>query len=302
MEGEACQYHKFGYCKYMDQCKRKHYSEECQDSKCKSITSCPKRHPKGCKRYASGECRFKNSCAYKHQQPTLNKDQTELNDKLKQIEKVLHALCRKVINLETELEEVKKENIKIKSKEETNKSIKPKSKLSENQKDIPKEKLSGTKDSEDANGLKNKIDDKSEYGGEMFNCDKCKYKSKKETLLKKHMILKHEDHQCKTCETKLPTSIELLKHIATHHIPTTGDKESINDKEEEKVHIAKEHNEQEESWDIKFQSTPKSTKEEDELFDDLLLEGLEEKEESKKDSSFVFRESMLEEFLDKKEN
>jgi hypothetical protein len=29
--------------------------------------------------------------------------------------------------------------------------------------------------------------------------------------------------------------------------------------------------EQEEAWNIKFQSTPKSTKEEDELFDDMLL-------------------------------
>ena len=75
MEGEVCKYYKFGYCKYGEICKGKHFIEECQDlSKCKSLKKCDKRHPKCCKRFALGLCPFENKCAYKHQQPYVNKD------------------------------------------------------------------------------------------------------------------------------------------------------------------------------------------------------------------------------------
>ena len=64
------------------------------------------------------------------------------------------------------------------------------------------------------------------------------------------------------------------------------------------------HATQEEVWSVQFQSTPKSDKEKevnskaDELLDNMLLKDLEENEEYKKDSSFVFRETMLDEFMD----
>ena len=61
--------------------------------------------------------------------------------------------------------------------------------------------------------------------------------------------------------------MELLKHIAKHH---------YKDKDE----------------DSKLSS--------DEVLDNILLKDLEDKYELKKDSSFVFSESMLDEFLDKK--
>ena len=68
------------------------------------------------------------------------------------------------------------------------------------------------------------------------------------------------------------------------------------------THVANEHATQEEAWSVKFQSTPKSDKEKereaDELLDNMLLKDLEENKEYKKDSSFVFRKSMLDEFLD----
>ena len=102
---------------------------------------------------------------------------------------------------------------------------------------------------------------------EVLNCKECSYKCKKEISLKKHMLNNHEEHMCKECEEKLPTFMELLKHFAKHH---------FQDKDEE----------------------PKLNSEEDKLLDNLLLKDLEEKEEYAKDSSFVFRESMLDEFLD----
>ena len=35
--------------------------------------------------------------------------------------------------------------------------------------------------------------------------------------MKKHIITNHENHQCKECQEKLPTFMELLKHVAKHH-------------------------------------------------------------------------------------
>ena len=91
MEGEICHYAKFGYCKYKEDCKRKHLKEECEKIiSCNNIKTCMKRHPKPCKKYASGECKFKSDCAYKHVEPTENKEQIKLEEKVKQLEKDVH--------------------------------------------------------------------------------------------------------------------------------------------------------------------------------------------------------------------
>ena len=87
-----------------------------------------------------------------------------------------------------------------------------------------------------------------------FKCDHCDHKSEKLVTLKKHKNTKHTEKKCKVCNQEFKTSIELESHIA------------------------KEHDDQEEAWSVKFQSTPKSVKEENE-------------------STFVFSESMLDEFL-----
>ena len=110
MEGEICLYNKFGYCWFKRKCKRKHLRTENEDLEdCKNVQSCHKRHPKRCKSYALGNCRFKNSCAYKYHKPTINKDHKILDDKVELLEKVVHALTRKVLSLEEEAEKRKKE-------------------------------------------------------------------------------------------------------------------------------------------------------------------------------------------------
>ena len=44
MEGEICHYAKFGYCKYKEDCKRKHLKEECDKSiTCKNNKTCIKK-------------------------------------------------------------------------------------------------------------------------------------------------------------------------------------------------------------------------------------------------------------------
>ena len=49
------------------------------------------------------------------------------------------------------------------------------------------------------------------------------------------MITKHELHQCKECQEKLPTSMHLLKHIAKHHTDNENKTKDIQS-EENKVH------------------------------------------------------------------
>ena len=114
---------------------------------------------------------------------------------------------------------------------------------------------------------------------EFFNCTKCKYKCKKELVLKKHMINKHEEHGCEKCGNKLPTSFELLLHATKHHskkCKTCG--EEFETSMNLRSHEAKEHIEEDEILNIILNNTPKLGKE-------------------SKNSSFVFHESMLNEFI-----
>ena len=79
-----------------------------------------------------------------------------------------------------------------------------------------KEKKHGQKDSKD----------------EFLSCDKCMYECKNENSLKKHKTLKHEEHKCKKCEKSLPTSFDLLLHVAKHHDETSVEKHGSGDKDE----------------------------------------------------------------------
>ena len=104
MEGIVCQFDKYGYCKYQMECKRKHFIETCRDDeKCESKKSCPKRHPKCCKRYATGTCRFEESCNYNHQKPAKTQDQEILSEKVQKLEEVINTLTKKVFSLVKEM-------------------------------------------------------------------------------------------------------------------------------------------------------------------------------------------------------
>ena len=42
-----CLFNNYGYCKYKEECKKKHSSGICQNPECDG--KCPERHPKHCK-------------------------------------------------------------------------------------------------------------------------------------------------------------------------------------------------------------------------------------------------------------
>ena len=52
MKGEVyCQFNKYGFCKYKEDCKRKHHSEEVENhTTCKDIKNCNKIHSEVCKK------------------------------------------------------------------------------------------------------------------------------------------------------------------------------------------------------------------------------------------------------------
>ena len=101
--------------------------------------------------------------------------------------------------------------------------------------------------------VESKDDEETNIMSSDFKCDQCKYKAQKLNILKKHINTTHTEQKCKACRKEFKTSMELVSHVADEHV-------------------------EEEEWNVKAQSTPKSDGE-------------------AKVSSFVFSESMLDEFL-----
>ena len=87
---------------------KKNYKQICENSSsCKSMKSCPKRHPKVCKRYdTENECRFGEKCSYQHKTSIKSLEQNELKETVKQMEIVIKELAIKVTCLESELNKV----------------------------------------------------------------------------------------------------------------------------------------------------------------------------------------------------
>ena len=83
----------------------------------------------------------------------------------------------------------------------------------------------------------NKLNAQKNYKKEgMLVCTKCDYECKKESTLEKHRIAKHEDQICQECKEKLPSFMELLKHVAKHHCKyMQGEVEEEQVKEQEKA-------------------------------------------------------------------
>ena len=138
MEDEVCMFSKFGYCRFREKCKRRHFSEICElNGSCESTKTCPKRHPRKCNKYETKNgCRFGFACSYQHSKHHVANEAGETKyiielkekinhlentveeltnkvegmnvDKLEQMDKVVRALVRKVLSLESNLEEMKR--------------------------------------------------------------------------------------------------------------------------------------------------------------------------------------------------
>ena len=97
-----CQFQKFGFCKFREGCSKRHFTQICDSlSKCKEMKHCQKRHPKNCKRFASGNgCRHEEKCAFNHQVTKHVVERNELKEKVVILEKMVADLTKKGVNKE----------------------------------------------------------------------------------------------------------------------------------------------------------------------------------------------------------
>ena len=276
MEDEVCKFQKYGFCQFKEGCRKKHLTEICDSlSKCKEKKHCQKRHPKNCKRFASGTgCRHEEKCAYNHHESKhveeqkdmkekiaflekmvadfTNKEARKDNEKVEQLEIVVKALVRKVLSLESELKDMKtnkglstqehiKENV-IEVKEDISDDIfNPKSYSS------PKEKETRSQPKVNKDEIS-----KSETKENFFKCTKCKYKSKKQSNRDKHILTSHGDHGCKECNDNFKSFIELLKHVAKYHFKEPDEVTDINVQDKEIV----QHEEEDKEGDKDIEEEP----------------------------------------------
>ena len=102
MEKEVCKFYKFGFCKFREFCKRRHLEQICESqAECKNKEQCPKRHPKSCKRFNSGNgCKHGEECAYNHKANVKVKEVTELKDKIDNLEKTVAKISKEIEKFE----------------------------------------------------------------------------------------------------------------------------------------------------------------------------------------------------------
>ena len=102
-----CPFNKFGYCRYLDTCRKKHTKDICEIPQCE-VNKCSKRHPRTCKYYQEyGRCKFGEDCSYKHNKNETNSEIVkELENLKKKAEAEIESLKVKVAACERKLDEV----------------------------------------------------------------------------------------------------------------------------------------------------------------------------------------------------
>ena len=76
----VCLHFKHGYCKFKELCRKRHYTEICNEKDCE-MKKCLKRHPTVCRYYqAYGRCKFAEYCQFKHISTNFESEQEVAND------------------------------------------------------------------------------------------------------------------------------------------------------------------------------------------------------------------------------
>ena len=200
------------------------------------MKSCPKRHPKVCKRYdTENECRFGEKCSCQHKTSIKSLEQNELKETVKQMEIVIKELAIEVTCLESELNKVKL-NLDTKTSITDSKD----KECYKDGKSSYEKPLAGTNNSEI---IKEKPE---EMLATEFKCDECKYVVKKKSTLNKHIKTKHAEHECKSCNLKFKTALEALKHTANDHSSNIQEDKRESESTEKSVSTSETHLEVEE--------------------------------------------------------
>ena len=118
-----CFYNKYGFCKYLETCRKHHENKKCDKINCE-IRECHLRHPKVCKFFRDlGFCKFSEWCKFSH---NIDKPNSIKNDKIKKLEEkvktvedALEKNSEKIHELNSlKNDEIKKFEDKLKSVED----------------------------------------------------------------------------------------------------------------------------------------------------------------------------------------
>ena len=106
----VCKHYQNGFCKYRQQCEKKHISEMCPSSTTCQNMECERRHPRLCRVFARfRHCKFKE-CAYLHVQDgnithidKLGKEIVELKEHVKDMSKLVESLNERYRRMDIEV-------------------------------------------------------------------------------------------------------------------------------------------------------------------------------------------------------
>ena len=234
-----CKYNQTGFCKFCENCLKRHDNQVCNNISDCTSENCTKRHPNVCKNFKNqGYCRHKEQCAYQHIEKI---DGEKLKDLLLQLN--------------------------AKHVEETNylrkevKQLKDKVEKMENY--ISTQYTNIQRDDQIKNSKQDMLDDKgtnqAENAEKWYQCDKCEYMVKKKMTLKKHYNTKHSKsdiidgmaskakvslYHCDECEYSCQAKKSFKKHKAQNHENQSLECEKCDNminKKELDAHIEYEH-------------------------------------------------------------
>ena len=102
----VCRFNQFGFCKFQNNCFRKHVNSICENVRCLK-SDCELRHPKMCRFYSEHSyCKFGEYCKFKHEEIRSNGIDIEIEKLKSEIDKL-----GKVI--ETKENEIKNKDLEI---------------------------------------------------------------------------------------------------------------------------------------------------------------------------------------------
>ena len=96
----VCFHNKYGYCKFKEECRRRHVNTICEN-KSYEVSTCNSRHPRLCKYYIQyGRCKF-NPCAFLHFErddsiDNLKKENEVISENIRKIDKEIQELNDKL--------------------------------------------------------------------------------------------------------------------------------------------------------------------------------------------------------------
>ena len=219
-----CKFNKFGFCKFRNNCFRKHVDKKCENGQC-DIKKCQLRHPKKC-RYLMvyQNCKFGEFCRFNHDVIETLHDSKQMDEIRKKLDDLRNRIIEKEKEIKIKDDEIEKLNKQLQKRvvniEERNKRIekdleelKGENELLRaaidniNQKNvevvevIEKETVESESEVRGSNADANEIDDKLEdlkINVEIEEqvikkkCDKCDFIGKSEVGLKIHNTSKHK--------------------------------------------------------------------------------------------------------------